>query len=430
VISCLGGAAAAGDENGSPVLGAEDCVRIALERHPILEAAAADLGGAASRVRQAWTGYLPRGSFRQTFTHLDVPVESVVRGVDLNGDGTTTEQSSQRFDFHESTFTARQTVFDFGKTLDQIRSANADRAAAAADVENARADVTVTVRRAFFEAVSAEAQLRAREESLGQEDAVTGESVARQESGLAPQYDVTQAKVRAGLSRLAVIDARRQVALARERLRTAMGVESPVDGRLDPDLSLRPIALRLDEMLAAALSGRPEIRGLEEKVRAEERRAGAIVKDFLPFVAGEASYGFTGRKFPLADGWSLGVGATLPLFDSFETGARLGEERAVLAATRARLKRLRQEIELQVRESFIELDAAASSATESAQVLEVARKNLDLARGRYGEGIGSVLEVSDAHSGRTAAEIASVQALAAHRIARAMLERAIARPLD
>jgi outer membrane protein TolC len=236
--------------------------------------------------------------------------------------------------------------------------------------------------------------------------------------------------VRAGLSRLSVVDARREVALARERLRTAMGVEAPLGAPLDPDLSYQPVKLALDEALAAALSGRPEIRSLEEKVLAAERRTGAVTKELLPLVAGEATYGYTGRRFPLEEGWSFGVSATMPIFDSFETLARRSEERAVLAGARARLERLRQEVDLQVKEAFIELGATAESVTESAKVLETARRNLDLARGRYGEGIGSILEVSDAHSGRTAAEIAGVQALAGHRTARAVLERAVGRPID
>ena len=147
-------------------------------------------------------------------------------------------------------------------------------------------------------------------------------------------------------------------------------------------------------------------------------------------VAGQAVYGFSGREFPLDEGWSLGVNATLPLFDSLETLTRLREERSILAATRARLHRLRQEVELEVRQAFLEADAAAQSIAESAGVLDVARRNLELARGRYGEGLGSILEVSDAHSSRTAAEIASVEALAAHRISRAVLERAVGRPID
>ena len=424
----LTAAAAAGAGDAPVTLGAEDCVRLSLERHPNLVAAAADLEAARSRVWTAATGYLPKGSFRQSFTHEDVPAESVVHGVDIQGD--TTETSSQRFDFHESMFQVQQTLFDFGKTLDSIHSAGADRDSSAADLDRARADVVLEVRRAFFTAISAEAQLRAREASVEQEDEVVKESVARRETDLAPEYDVTQSRVRVGLSRLSVIDSRRDVALARERLKTAIGLDEPLTAALDSDLTLRPVAVELEAAVATALAERPEIRGLESKTRASELRAGALQKQLLPAVGGEAIYGFTGRSFPLDEGWSLGVTATVPLFDSLETVTRLREERSALAATRARVHRLRQQVELEVRQAFVELEAAARSIEESARVLDVARRNLELARGRYGEGLGSILEVSDAHSSRTTAEIASVQALAAHRIGRAVLERAIGRPID
>jgi outer membrane protein TolC len=424
LIAALGPAGAA----EAPALGAEDCVRLSLARHPGLAAAAADVDAARSRVWTAGTGYLPKGFFRQSFTHEDIPVESVVRGVDLGAE--TTRTKNQSFDFHESAFTAQQTLFDFGKTLDSIRSATADRDSVEADLGRERADLVLAVRRAFFTAVAAEAQLQAREASLTQEDEVVKESIARRETELAAEYDVTQSRVRVGLSRLSVIGARKDVVLARESLRAAMGIDEPLDGPLDSDLSLQPVMLPLADAVAFALSARPELRSLESKVRASERRAGALGKEFLPRLAGEAVYGFTGRSFPLDEGWSVGFSATVPIFDSFATATHLGEEKAALAATRARLHRQRQIVEQEVRQTFVELESAAQTIAESARVLEVARRNLELARGRYGEGLGSILEVSDAHSNRTAAEISSVQGLAAHRIARAALERAIARPLE
>jgi len=420
--------APAGGEEAAPTLGVEDCVRLSLEHHPNLIAAAADLEAAQSRVWTEGTGLLPKGSFQQSYTHEDLAVESVVRGVDLGTE--TTRTTRQSFDFHQSVFSIQQTLFDFGKTVDSIRSAGANRDSSIADLDRARALIVLEVRRAFFTAVSAEAALHAREQSVEQEEEVVDESVARRETDLAPEYDVTQSRVRVGLSRLSLIDARRDVALARESLRTAIGRDEAIPQELDPDLALRPVSLSLEAALAAAVVERPEIRGLEAKARASELRAAAFRKELLPVVAGAANYGWTGRDAPRDENWSFGFSATVPLFDSLETLTRVREEKAALAATRARLHRLRQEIELEVRQAYLQADAAAESIEESSRVLDVARRNLELARGRYGEGLGSILEVSDAHSTRTTAEIASVGALAAHRIARAVLERAIGRSVD
>lgn len=63
--------------------------------------------------------------------------------------------------------------------------------------------------------------------------------------------------------------------------------------------------------------------------------------------------------------------ANVPLLDSFETLTRMREERAVAAATRARVHRLRQEVELEVRRAFLEADAAAQSVADSASLLDV-----------------------------------------------------------
>lgn len=97
--------------------------------------------------------------------------------------------------------------------------------------------------------------------------------------------------MRVGLTKLSVVEARRDLAIARESLRNAMGFDEPLTAPLDPGLSLRPIVMTLDAAIAiaVALTDRPELRSLDSKVEATDHRVSALQKQLLPAFAGGPS---------------------------------------------------------------------------------------------------------------------------------------------
>ena len=100
----------------------------------------------------------------------------------------------------------------------------------------------------------------------------------------------------------------------------------------------------------------------------------------------------------------------------------MGQARAKLEEARATEEDLRQKADLAVVEALTELRTAEESLRTALLVDRQARENLDLARGRYREGVGSPLEVSQAALNRTKAQRSLAKARHDLRIAWAKLE--------
>ena len=86
---------------------------------------------------------------------------------------------------------------------------------------------------------------------------------------------------------------------------------------------------------------------------------------------------------------------------------------------------LRQQIQLDVRQAYLNLQAAEASIATAELASQQAKENLDLAQGRYAAGVGSPVEVSDAFATYVTAQANYTGALSNYKIAQANIEKAM-----
>jgi outer membrane protein len=323
-----------------------------------------------------------------------------------------------------------QLLFDFGRTLDSIRSAIASVEASTADLETTRQTVIFNTKQAYYSVLASQRLLQVADETVRQNQKHLEEAQARFDVGLAPRFDVTQALVQLSTAQLNQVTARNNVALARETLRTAMGVTGPFLVTLVDTLERGALTVNDESLVAQAYASRPELQSIQAQQRAQADQVSALQKQYLPAVSGNAQYNWTGREYPLQQGWLWGVTLTFPLFDDILTSAQVGEAQANLHGLQAQEEDLRQQITLEVRQSFLTLRQAEESIRVSEQTVGQARENLDIAEGRYAAGVGNIIELTDAQVSLTSAQANNIQALTTYKTAVAQLEKAINQRLE
>ena len=116
---------------------------------------------------------------------------------------------------------------------------------------------------------------------------------------------------------------------------------------------------------------------------------------------------------------------TIPLFSGFLTSHQVAEARSNLYVLKANEESLRQQILLDVRQAYLNLQAAEASISTADLASKQAKENLDLANGRYTAGVGSPIEVSDAFATYVTAQATYTGALYFYKIAQASIERAM-----
>lgn len=406
----------------APPLTLQEAVDTALTQHPTLHIGQATIEAAQQRVKQQVAGYLPRGGYTYTYTRQQRASTSATGGVQVG--------NSQLFNFHSTNFNFSQLLFDFGRTLDSIRSASATVEANTADLETTRQTVIFNTKQAYYSALASQRLLQVAEETVAQNRKHLEDAQSRFEVGVAPRFDVTQAQVQVSNALLNHVTARNNVALGRETLRTAMGVRGPFLFTLVDNLTLGTLTLQDEILVSQASVNRPELRSIQAQQQATARQVSVLQKQYLPSLTGNAQYNWTGREYPLQQGWLWGVTLTFPLFDDILTSAEVGEAEANLRGLQAQEEDLRQQVTLEVRQSLLNVQQSEESVRVGEATVGQARENLTIAEGRYSAGVGNIIELTDAQVLLTSAQANYIQALTTYKTAVAQLEKAVNQPLE
>jgi outer membrane protein len=187
----------------------------------------------------------------------------------------------------------------------------------------------------------------------------------------------------------------------------------------------------VDDLIAQALTSRPEIRSLEFQYQSA-RKFQVAERDLLfPTIRAMGTVGFTpvgnaavapsGSAFDNTYG-AVGANMEIPLFNGFLFTARSREASLRAQATDERLRDMRNLISRDVRTSWLNANTAYRRLSVTQQLEQQAKLAHDLAQARYKLGLGSIVELSQAQLQETQAEISYAQAGYDYRLSLAVLQ--------
>lgn len=402
----------------------DECLEIALAHHPTLHAAGANVQAASQQVWQAASAYLPQitanfeGDRRST-------TATVQTGADLGSVGNRT----QTYNFWTTGVSFNQVLFDFGKTLALIRSAQENQRSVQADYVTQRDVVILGVKQAYYNVLAARRLLVVADETVHQTQKQLEQAQGRFDVGLAPRFDVTRAEVQVATAELNQVTARNNLEVAKVTLRNAMGLVGPSDFEVVDNLDDRRVQIDEKAALDIAYLNRPELQSLDAQRAAQQEQIESLQRDYLPSIGSGGAYYWSGTQYPLQENWNVGANLVVSLFNGGLTTAQIGQAKANLMNLEWVEESTRQNIALAVRQALLDVRQASESIRVSEKGLQSARESLRLAEGRYNTGAGNIIELTDAQTSLTSAEANVVQSLANYQISIASLERAIGRPL-
>ena len=405
-----------------PVKSLTECIAIAFDNHPTLNAAGASVRAAEKRVWQSASGYLP-----QVNGFYDAERSKTSIGARTQTDA---GDDSQISNFYNTGVTFSQVLFDFGRTLAAIRAAQASKRSVEADSDTQREIIRLGVKQTYYDLLAARRLRDVADATVRQTHKQLEEAEARSEVGLAPKFDVTRAQVQAANAELDQVTARNNVDVARESLRNALGLSGPLDFDIEDTLAVTPIEVAEPRAVEAAYANRPELRSLAEQEAALTQEIARLKRDYLPSITGGGGYNWAGAEYPLQDNWNVGASVNLSIFNGGLTTAQVGEAEARLAELEFNREAVKQDIALEVRRTALDLGRATESIGVAEKGVRQARENLELAEGRYRTGVGNIIEVTDAQASLTSAEASYVRTLYGYQISLALLERAVGQPIE
>lgn len=309
-------------------------------------------------------------------------------------------------------------ILDFGGRAGNVDFAR--QTAVAADLShNASVQNTIlTAEQALFDYQAARAQRDAQRTAVQEATANLSSAEERHRVGLATIADVLQARTARSQAQLTLESLEGSVHIAQGSLAVAMGIpanaayEPPVfTDSLCPD-SLGVITQSIDTMIAVATRNRPDLEAARAQVAAAAAQVHVARSGLYPTMALNANSGYTSSSVPGYRGRTYSVGLTfdLPAFTGLARQYSLRSATDQLDAANARAEQTRQQIALQVFTAYYNLQTATERVRTSADLLASATESESVARGRYREGVGSIVDLLIAQTALADARAQAAQA--------------------
>ena len=335
---------------------------------------------------------------------------------------------------------------DFGPaSMTQVRVARTNLSISEWEFRSSLEDTVDRVIYAYTELVLAESRLRIADKSLELARRLSSENKRRQEVGTMSEYDVLSAEARVAFREEASMQAIRGADYARNALRALIS-EAGVDVLSAPSIivsapSLPPeSAVNPAADLHVALEKRPDYRRAQLVCRRGAEERGLAINQLLPRVDLVGSYGYNGLGAVGATAssdirsrdnpnWSAGMQVSIPIGSSAERG-RYRSATLRLRQNEATLKKLEQDIALQIANAAAQLDSTRHRVVAASRARELNQRALEAELKKLNAGTGSTFSVLYQQDQLGYAEDTEAYARAAHTRATSEYDRATGRTLD
>jgi outer membrane protein TolC len=399
----------------------EDAIRMGLENHPRIKSANERVASQQAVLGQQMSAYYPTVSMGNNYRTN----QSSTSG----GNDHAAEAFTSQANFN-------MTLYNFGKREGTVQAARETLDATKQDYATTTQDIIFEIKRAYYVYLGAQALVKVRQETVRSRELLVRQARGFFEVGTRAKIDVARAEANLYSAQADLIVAENGVKIAWVTLRNAMGSPRLPEQPVAEDSPEVQFTMNLAEARNRAFAARTELKSFEAQRRASDQLIAAARRGHLPDLIFDASYGrrhvsdqvSDGKQlntFPLQPTWSVQLSFNIPIFDGFRTTNRVDETLHNYYNIRAQEEDRRQQIALDVEQSYLRVVETQERIKATEAALQAAKENFDLAQGRYQVGVGSIIEVTDAQTLYTDAQTTYIRTVYEYKIADAQLARAM-----
>jgi outer membrane protein TolC len=400
----------AGDTSAPPRrISLDDAIAIALRDNRTLKAATFGSEAAQDQIGIARGAMIPRLDADENLSYTNNPVQvfsDLLLQQDFSQDSfalshlnhpgfVSNFQSQVRLSFP---------IFAGGRLLAAYRAAGFGADAEQWRATETRQRVEFAVIQSYYDAVLAEQQGEVVQRALVAARAHLKQARDRFRHGMAVNSDVLRTNVLAGTLEQQRIQTASQLRIAWAILAHTLGDEDERVAPLENPAELEavaPVRASLETLIARAISGRPEIKIADSRVKQARETVTIARADYLPTIEVAGVYENDSETLARAgNNEALFVSGRLNLFNGLATQAKLDAAKVNLARASVLADDLRHSVALEVETAYRMLDADREGLEVATRDVAYARSALKILEDRYGSGLATNVAVLDAHTAR------------------------------
>jgi outer membrane protein TolC len=306
------------------------------------------------------------------------------------------------------------------------RSAQQNAAAVKLSYQDMREVVVLAVGAAYLQSSAAGARVDTADAEVQTAQALYNQAEDMKTVGIAANIDVLRAQVELQSRRQQLISARNDLAKQKLALARMIGLPLGQEFSLSEKIPYEaPQPLTVEEELQEALKRRADFQSTLSQEHAAEQSLRAATAEHLPSISIYADYGEIGPTLSAVRGtYTTFAALQIPIFAGNRAHGDAQVAQAQLNRIRQEADNLRAQIEQDVRDGLLDLQAAADQVTVAMSNVDLAQQTLTQSRDRFASGATDNIEVVQAQEAVASANESYISSLYAFNLARVELARA------
>ena len=416
-------------------LSLEKSIEIGLENSTVLHSSMMKVQASDAKSNEVSTARLPRIQLGGSYTRLsDVPPFDIGPFPPLiNGKVTVSPALVNNYALRLS---LQQPLFTGFRVQSSSDIAEYSAQAAERDYRRDRAELVYTIQNAYWNLFKAYEFKKVVEESIEQVKAHLNDVQNMYAQGLVTKNEVLKIDVQLSSTQLTQLDAQNTLRLATLALNNTIGTPLATEITLTSHIGQSERNYGdADALVRQAIDKRPELEGMEMRVKAGEAGVTLARSSWYPQVYLTGNYYYARpnqRIFPsqdqFRDTWEVSLTASLDLWNWGQTIYQTTEAQAQFEQAKDARRQLEDGIILEVTQNYLNYNASTERIAVAEKAVQQAEENYRITDEKFKAGLGLNADLLDAEVALLQVKWNHIQALVDHALAEARLQKAIGQP--
>jgi outer membrane protein TolC len=272
------------------------------------------------------------------------------------------------------------------------------------------------VKRTFFGVILARELVRVMETT--QANALKNLEVVESlyKEGFIPEYDLIRARVGVQNLEPEVMNAKNNYTnlLNLLKLNIGLGMQEDIEvvGLIElPEL----VNTNTDSLYSIIKNSNYNLKSLELATKVNEELVNIYQSEYYPTIALFGNYAFQGQandfNFQVVKSSAVGVSFSLNLFQGFQSQNRVQQARIDYLSTKEKYTQLLETYKMAINNAIFKMQVAQEKVKTLKANVDQAKRGFDIAQIRYKEGVGNQVEINDANTAFSQANLSYFKAL-------------------
>jgi outer membrane protein len=378
----------------------QQAIKLTLTNQPLLNEAVEGINAAEAKVKEQNSSYYLRVNGDLSYTRIG-PIPTI----EFGGIGFTLAPNNN-YDAHIS---ASQLVYDFGQRSALMDLVKSYKLSAEDKLNLVKNNLSYQTVQAFYSILFLEKSIDVKNEQINTLKQHIELANKKVQSGSATDFDVLTTEVKEAAVENEKIDLVNALNKQKIYLQSLLGWPSGKELHLTGEFKHDTTSIEVESMIDVAFQKRSEM-----KLAKDAEQSAVLFKQVAsntdnPALSVFGSYGFKNGYEPNLDvlrgNWAAGINASIPIFNGNIKDAKVEEADAYLKSSSEKILELERKIKSEVEQAAADLNSSRSKLKTTELQVKHAQDAVSRAELRYRDGVITNLDLIDAETSLSEAEL-------------------------